>query len=56
MAARDIRIGGISIGGILVIVGIIVALFWSPSSASSSPSSAYRLRRLRQGEVVLRRG
>jgi hypothetical protein len=29
MAASDKRIGGISIGGILVIVGIIVALFWS---------------------------
>jgi hypothetical protein len=29
MAASDKRIGGISIGGILVILGIIVALFWS---------------------------
>jgi hypothetical protein len=29
MAASDKRIGGISIGGILVIVGIIVAVFWS---------------------------
>jgi hypothetical protein len=29
MAASDKRIGGISIGGILVIVGIIVALVWS---------------------------
>jgi hypothetical protein len=29
MAASDKRVGGISIGGILVIVGIIVALFWS---------------------------
>ena len=29
MATSDKRIGGISIGGILVIVGIIVALFWS---------------------------
>lgn len=29
MAASDKRIGGISLGGILVIVGIIVALFWS---------------------------
>jgi hypothetical protein len=25
----DRRIGGVSVGGILVIVGIIVALFWS---------------------------
>ena len=25
----DRRIGGITIGGILVIVGIVVALFWS---------------------------
>jgi hypothetical protein len=29
MARGDTRVGGISIGGILVIVGIIVALFWS---------------------------
>jgi hypothetical protein len=31
MAARDDRkgIGGISLGGIIVIVGIIVAIFWS---------------------------
>jgi hypothetical protein len=29
MAASDKRVGGISIGGILVIVGIIVAVFWS---------------------------
>ena len=29
MAATDKRIGGISIGGILVILGIIVAVFWS---------------------------
>jgi hypothetical protein len=29
MARGDTRLGGISIGGILVIVGIIVALFWS---------------------------
>jgi hypothetical protein len=29
MAASDKRIGGISIGGILVILGIIVAVFWS---------------------------
>ena len=29
MVGRDTRIGGISLGGILVIVGIIVALFWS---------------------------
>jgi hypothetical protein len=29
MAMRDARFGGISLGGILVIVGIIVALFWS---------------------------
>jgi hypothetical protein len=29
MAASDKRIGGISIGGILVILGIIVAAFWS---------------------------
>jgi hypothetical protein len=29
MAASDKRIGGISLGGILVIVGIIVAVFWS---------------------------
>ena len=29
MAARDTRIGGISLGGILVIAGIIIALFWS---------------------------
>ena len=29
MGWRDTRIGGISLGGILVIVGIIVALFWS---------------------------
>ena len=25
----DRRVGGISIGGILVILGIVVALFWS---------------------------
>jgi hypothetical protein len=29
MASRDTRIGGVSLGGILVIVGIIVALLWS---------------------------
>jgi hypothetical protein len=29
MAAKDTRLGGISLGGILVIVGIVVALFWS---------------------------
>jgi hypothetical protein len=29
MAASDKRIGGVSIGGILVILGIIVAVFWS---------------------------
>jgi hypothetical protein len=29
MVSRDTRIGGLSLGGILVIVGIIVALFWS---------------------------
>lgn len=29
MAARDMKLGGISLGGILVIVGILVALFWS---------------------------
>ena len=29
MVSRDTRFGGISLGGILVIVGIIVALFWS---------------------------
>ena len=29
MAASDKRIGGVSLGGILVIVGIIVAVFWS---------------------------
>jgi len=27
--ARDRRFGGISLGGILVIVGIVVALVWS---------------------------
>ncbi len=29
MASRDMRIGGLSLGGIIVIVGIIVALLWS---------------------------
>jgi hypothetical protein len=29
MASRDMRIGGLSLGGIIVIVGIIVAIFWS---------------------------
>ena len=29
MAARDTRIGGISLGGIIVIVGIILAFVWS---------------------------
>lgn len=29
MASRDMKVGGIGLGGILVIVGIIVALFWS---------------------------
>ena len=31
MAARDdrTRTGGISVGGVLVIVGIVVAIFWS---------------------------
>jgi hypothetical protein len=29
MATSDKRLGGISLGGILVIVGIVVALFWS---------------------------
>ncbi len=29
MATSDKRIGGLSIGGILVILGIIVAVFWS---------------------------
>jgi hypothetical protein len=33
-------IGGITLGGIIVIVGIIVALLWSVWLASSSPSSA----------------
>lgn len=27
--ASDMRIGGVSLGGILVIVGILVAFFWS---------------------------
>jgi len=29
MALRDTRIGGIGLGGILVIAGILIALFWS---------------------------
>jgi hypothetical protein len=29
MAARERRIGGITVGGIIVIVGILVILFWS---------------------------
>jgi hypothetical protein len=29
MASRDTRIGGIGLGGILVIAGILIALFWS---------------------------
>ena len=29
MAARDTRIGGISLGGIIVIVGIILMFVWS---------------------------
>lgn len=29
MAARDTHIGGISLGGILVIAGIIIAIVWS---------------------------
>jgi hypothetical protein len=29
MAARDRRFGGISLGGILVIVGIVVMIIWS---------------------------
>jgi hypothetical protein len=29
MARQDMQVGGISVGGILVIVGIIVAVFWS---------------------------
>lgn len=29
MATRDTRIGGIGLGGILVIAGILIALFWS---------------------------
>ena len=29
MATRDRALGGIGIGGILVIAGIVIALFWS---------------------------
>jgi hypothetical protein len=29
MAARDTRIGGVSLGGIIVIVGIILMIVWS---------------------------
>jgi hypothetical protein len=29
VAAKDMQVGGISLGGILVIVGIVVAIFWS---------------------------
>ena len=29
MASRDMKIGGIGLGGILVIAGILIALFWS---------------------------
>ena len=29
MAARDNRIGGISLGGILIIVGVVVMIVWS---------------------------
>ena len=55
MARTDTRSGiaGIGVGGALVIAGIIIALFWSVSSASSSRWSACGLRRLRQGQVVL---
>jgi hypothetical protein len=29
MAARERRIGGVTVGGIIVIVGILTILFWS---------------------------
>ena len=29
MAARERRIGGVTVGGIIVIVGILAILFWS---------------------------
>jgi hypothetical protein len=29
MAARDMRIGGVSLGGIIVILGIILMFVWS---------------------------
>ena len=48
-------IGGISLGGILVIIGIVVALFWSRGIGLIIVlDRTDRLRRLRPGQVVLR--
>ena len=48
-------IGGISLGGIIVIIGIVVALFWSVVVGLILVlDRTDRLRRLRSGQVVLR--
>ena len=50
MESRD---GGIGLGGILVIVGIILIIFWSFWWGLIIPRRARPLRRLREGKVVL---
>ena len=49
-------IGGISLGGILVIIGILVALFWSVGLGIIIVADrADRIRRFRARQVVLTR-
>jgi hypothetical protein len=46
--------GGISLDGILVIVGVVVAIFWSVwLGLVIAPDRTHRLRRFRAGQVVL---
>src|SRR3954467_7873076 len=55
-AGRESRggIGGISIGGILVIIGIVVMIVWGFwIGLVTNALRAYPLRRLRAGQVVL---
>jgi hypothetical protein len=49
--------GGIGLGGILVIAGIVLMIVWSFwIGLIIGPRRADRLRRLREGQVVLRAG